>query len=76
MILDTIEADGPDADEERRLIASLLHPVLVTHGTDDQVIPFARSEEPARLAGGTLAVIEGFGDEPQLPPCTRGQPIA
>jgi pimeloyl-ACP methyl ester carboxylesterase len=65
VILDTIEADGPDADEERRLIASLTRPVLVIHGTDDQVIPLARSEELARLTGGTLAVIEGSGHEPQ-----------
>jgi pimeloyl-ACP methyl ester carboxylesterase len=65
VILDTVQADGPDSDEERRLIAALTHPVLVIHGTDDQVIPLARSEELARLTGGTLAVIEGSGHEPQ-----------
>ena len=65
VILDTVEADGPDADEERRLVAALSHPVLVIHGTDDRVIPLARSEELARLTGGTLAVIEGSGHEPQ-----------
>lgn len=65
VIVDTTEADGPDADEERRLIASLTQPVLVIHGTDDQVIPLARSEELARLTRGSLAVIEGAGHEPQ-----------
>jgi pimeloyl-ACP methyl ester carboxylesterase len=65
VILDTVDADGLDAEEERRLIAALCQPVLVIHGTDDQVIPIARSAELARLAGGTLAVIEGSGHEPQ-----------
>lgn len=65
VILATLDADGPDADEERRLIAALSHPVLVIHGTDDQVIPLARSEELARLSEGTLRVIEGSGHEPQ-----------
>ena len=49
VILATVDADGPDGDEERRLIAALTTPVLVIHGTDDQVIPLARSEEFARL---------------------------
>ena len=65
VILATVEADGPDEGEERRLAASLTTPVLVIHGTDDQVIPLARSEELARLTGGELAVIEGSGHEPQ-----------
>jgi pimeloyl-ACP methyl ester carboxylesterase len=65
VILDTVEADGPDGEEERRLIAALSHPVLVIHGTNDQVIPLARSEALAQLTGGTLAVIEGAGHEPQ-----------
>jgi pimeloyl-ACP methyl ester carboxylesterase len=65
VILDTLDADGPEADEERRLIAALSHPVLVIHGTDDRVIPLARSEELARLTGGTLAIIDGSGHEPQ-----------
>ena len=65
VILDTLEADGPDADEQRRLIAALSHPVLVIHGMDDQVIPIGRGAELARLAGGRLALIDGSGHEPQ-----------
>jgi pimeloyl-ACP methyl ester carboxylesterase len=65
VILDTVDADGPDAEEQRRLIAALSHPVLVIHGTHDEVIPMARSEELARLTRGTLAVIENSGHEPQ-----------
>jgi pimeloyl-ACP methyl ester carboxylesterase len=65
VILAIVDAPGPDPDEIRRLIASLTTPVLVIHGTDDQVIPPARSEELARLTGGELAVIEGSGHEPQ-----------
>jgi pimeloyl-ACP methyl ester carboxylesterase len=65
VILATAEADGPDEAEERRLAATLTTPVLVIHGTDDQVIPLARSEELARLTGGELAVVQGSGHEPQ-----------
>ncbi len=65
VILATVEADGPDADEERRLIAALAHPVLVLHGTDDHVIPLARSEKLAELTNGTFNVIAGSGHEPQ-----------
>ena len=65
VILATVDAEGPDGDEERRLVAALTSPVLVIHGTDDRVIPLARSEELARLTGGRLAVIEGSGHEPQ-----------
>jgi pimeloyl-ACP methyl ester carboxylesterase len=65
VILATVAADGPDGDEERRLAAALSTPVLVIHGTDDHVVPLARSEEFARLTGGQLVVIEGSGHEPQ-----------
>lgn len=65
VILATVEAEGPDAAEVGRLAAALATPVLVIHGTDDQVIPIGRSEELARLTGGALALIEGSGHEPQ-----------
>jgi pimeloyl-ACP methyl ester carboxylesterase len=65
VILATAEADGPDEEEERRLAAALTTPVLVIHGSADQVIPLARSEELARLTGGELAVVQGSGHEPQ-----------
>lgn len=65
VILATVEAEGPDEEEERRLATALTTPVLVIHGTDDQVIPLARSEELARLTGGELVVVQGSGHEPQ-----------
>ena len=65
VILATLEADGTSDEEERHLAATLTTPVLVIHGTDDQVIPLARSEELARLTGGTLAIVEASGHEPQ-----------
>lgn len=65
VILATAEADGLDADEERRLVSSLTMPILVIHGSDDRVIPVARSKELARLTGGELVVIPGAGHEPQ-----------
>jgi pimeloyl-ACP methyl ester carboxylesterase len=65
VILATVDADGPDANEERRLVDALTAPVLVIHGSDDQVVPLARSEELARLTGGELAIVQGSGHEPQ-----------
>jgi pimeloyl-ACP methyl ester carboxylesterase len=47
------------------LVRTLLPRELVVHGTDDQVIPLARSEELARVTGCELAVIEVAGHEPQ-----------
>jgi pimeloyl-ACP methyl ester carboxylesterase len=65
VILTALEAPGPDVDEIRQLIDSLKTPVLFVHGSEDEVIPLARSEELARLTGGELVVIEGSGHEPQ-----------
>jgi pimeloyl-ACP methyl ester carboxylesterase len=65
VIIATVDAEGLDEDEARRLAAALATPVLVIHGTDDQVIPVARSEELARLTRGTLVLVEGSGHEPQ-----------
>ena len=65
VILATVDAEGPDEEEERRLVAALTTPVLVIHGSEDQVIPLARSQELARLTGARLAVVDGSGHEPQ-----------
>ncbi len=39
-------------------------PVLVTHGSDDRVIPHETGAEAARLTGGTLITFEGSGHIP------------
>jgi pimeloyl-ACP methyl ester carboxylesterase/predicted glycosyltransferase len=39
-------------------------PVLIIHGTDDAVRPFAASEEFAEATGGTLVALEGSGHCP------------
>jgi pimeloyl-ACP methyl ester carboxylesterase len=63
----TTTADAPSLDEkEVRRLASLIDtPVLVVHGSADQVIPLARAEELARLTKGQLLVLQDAGHEPQ-----------
>jgi pimeloyl-ACP methyl ester carboxylesterase/predicted glycosyltransferase len=41
-------------------------PVLVVHGSDDEVRPLAEGERLAERTGGTLVIVEGGGHAPQL----------
>lgn len=55
------------AFDPRPLLESVLVPVLVVHGADDQLTPLARAEEFARgFAGARLEVVEQAGHIPQL----------
>lgn len=42
----------------------LQSPVLVIHGTDDEIIPAARGEALAKATGGELVLLEGAGHIP------------
>lgn len=42
----------------------LRSPVLVIHGTDDEIIPAARGEALAKATGGELVLLEGAGHIP------------
>ena len=55
-------------DEEgvRKLLAGIDCPVLVIHGSDDAVRPFASGARLAELAGGELVVLEGSGHFPHV----------
>jgi pimeloyl-ACP methyl ester carboxylesterase len=57
----------PDLDEEttRAICARLTCPVLVIHGTDDAIRPFAGGEELAAITGGELMAMPGVGHCPQ-----------
>jgi pimeloyl-ACP methyl ester carboxylesterase/predicted glycosyltransferase len=57
-------ADRPDRDTIESWCARLTSPVLVLHGSADQVAPLARSEMLAELTGGDLVVIDGGGHIP------------
>jgi len=59
--------DAPD-DEPRRvkeLSALVRCPVIVVHGTDDRIIPYANGVRLAELTGGRLETLEGVGHLPQ-----------
>ena len=45
--------------------AAVRCPVVVVHGTDDRVIPYAHGARLAELTGGTLVTFEGTGHAPQ-----------
>ncbi len=55
---------APDVPGFETLLSSIQCPVLVLHGTEDRVIPIARSERIAELTGGELIVLEGSGHIP------------
>lgn len=54
--------DGPTlGDATADTAAAVRCPVLVIHGDDDAIIPYAVGAELARLTGGSLATVEGGG---------------
>ena len=53
-----------DRDATLARIARVRCPVLVIHGGDDRIAPFAHGEELARASGGRLITIEGGGHIP------------
>jgi predicted glycosyltransferase len=53
-----------DPDEFARLCRRVACPVLVIHGTDDAVRPFAAGEGVAKATGGALVALEGAGHCP------------
>jgi pimeloyl-ACP methyl ester carboxylesterase len=58
------QADRPDRDTLESWCARLAGPLLILHGSADQVVPLARSEALAGLTGGDLVVLEGGGHIP------------
>jgi pimeloyl-ACP methyl ester carboxylesterase len=60
-------AIGPEIDgaTTRELAARLTCPVLVIHGTEDAIRPFAAGKELAAITGGELMAMPGVGHLPQ-----------
>jgi pimeloyl-ACP methyl ester carboxylesterase/predicted glycosyltransferase len=67
LILTMIGGDSglPDKEAAEQLCRSVRCPVFVVHGTADAVVPVARGERVAELAGGDLVRLEGAGHAPQ-----------
>jgi pimeloyl-ACP methyl ester carboxylesterase len=61
LILTDIAPGIGDRDEILARIARMQCPVLVIHGRDDAIRPYAHGEELARASGGRLITIEGGG---------------
>jgi pimeloyl-ACP methyl ester carboxylesterase len=60
-------AISPELDERttREIAGRLTCPVLVIHGTDDAIRPFAAGNELAAITGGELVAMPGAGHCPQ-----------
>jgi pimeloyl-ACP methyl ester carboxylesterase len=54
-----------DEAEVRALLARIPCPLLVIHGTDDAIRPYASGAALAELAGARLVTLEGSGHGPQ-----------
>ncbi|HET9522417.1 MAG TPA: alpha/beta hydrolase [Candidatus Limnocylindrales bacterium] len=64
LILTQVAPGLRDADEVAACCARVRCPVLVIHGSEDRIRPFAHGEELARGTGGTLVRLEGSGHIP------------
>ncbi len=54
-----------DLEAAEELCRSVQCPVVVIHGSDDAIVPFARGSRVAELTGGRLVQFEGSGHAPQ-----------
>jgi pimeloyl-ACP methyl ester carboxylesterase len=66
LILSTLAEGLPDRDDVVARAERLACPVLVIHGTDDDVVSFAIGEELARITGGRLVTIRSGGHAPHV----------
>jgi len=64
-LLATVMYPEVDEEETRAICARLTCPVLVIHGTEDEIRPFAAGEELAAISGGELMTMPGVGHLPQ-----------
>jgi len=64
-LIATSLAEGLDEQRTRELGERVSCPVLVIHGTDDAIRPFAAGEELAAVTGGELMAMPGVGHCPQ-----------
>jgi pimeloyl-ACP methyl ester carboxylesterase len=62
----TEESPVLEPAEARELCASLTCPVLVVHGDEDAIVPYAEAVALAEATGGRLVTFEGSGHCPQV----------
>jgi pimeloyl-ACP methyl ester carboxylesterase len=65
LILTQLGAQPASREEMEAVLRRVRCPVLVVHGTEDQVWPHAVGAAVAELTGGTLVTVEGGGHCPQ-----------
>jgi pimeloyl-ACP methyl ester carboxylesterase/predicted glycosyltransferase len=56
----------PTVEEAEATCRAVRCPVLVLHGSEDQITPYARGLDVARWTGGRLVTVEGGGHAPPL----------
>ena len=66
VLISTVEApfavNGETVEEFARRVRC---PVLIIHGDEDAIVPYAHAAKLAQVTGGTLVTIEGAGHNPQ-----------
>ncbi len=62
----TYDAPGLDPAEARELCARMSCPVLVVHGDEDAIFPYAEGLALAEATGGELVIFKGSGHCPQV----------
>ena len=55
----------PDREAVEALCRSVTRPLMILHGSDDNVVPFERGERTADLTGADFVRLEGAGHGPQ-----------
>jgi pimeloyl-ACP methyl ester carboxylesterase len=64
-LIATVQGAELDEATVRGIAARITCPVLVIHGVDDAIRPFAAGQELARITGGELMAMPGVGHCPQ-----------
>ena len=68
---------APTADEAEAICRAVRCPVLLVHGDDDRIVPYATGVELARWTGGDLVTVRGGGHaQPMREPVLTNRLIA
>jgi pimeloyl-ACP methyl ester carboxylesterase len=66
LLLTVPGAEAPTAEEAEAICRQVRCPVLVVHGDEDAIVPYATGVDMARWTGGELVTIRGGGHSPPM----------
>ena len=56
--------DKPELDVSEAMYRRITCPMLIIHGDNDQIVPYARAQLVAEITGAELVTIPGGGHNP------------